>query len=239
MIRAIVFDLGGVLIDLDFDNCVRSFREILGYERITEILDLSHQKGIYGDMEAGLITADEFRAAVLADSRPGCVPADVDRAMAGLLTGMDPAKVPLLERLAEKYPVYGLSNNNEISTARMHEIYEESRLDWRRVFRKEFLSCRMKMMKPAREIFDAVAAEIGFPPAEILFVDDSQKNVDGARASQIICNFGTCRCTVTSGSASLPRRRCPPTRWMRNTSGSEPARSGASPRPTSSTMCAG
>ena len=132
---------------------------------------------------AGLLSADEFRAAVLADSRPGCVPADVDRAMAGLLTGMDPAKVPLLERLAEKYPVYGLSNNNEISTARMHEIYEESGLDWRRVFRKEFLSCRMKMMKPAREIFDAVAAEIGFPPAEILFVDDSQKNVDGARAA--------------------------------------------------------
>ena len=103
--------------------------------------------------------------------------------MAGLLTGMDPAKVPLLERLAEKYPVYGLSNNNEISTARMHEIYEENGLDWRRVFRKEFLSCRMKMMKPAREIFDAVAAEIGFPGAEILFVDDSQKNVDGARAA--------------------------------------------------------
>ena len=125
MIRAIVFDLGGVLIDLDFDNCVRSFREILGYERITEILDLSHQKGIYGDMEAGLISEDDFRAAVLEDSRPGCVPADVDRAMAGLLTGMDPAKVPLLEHLAEKYPIYGLSNNNEISTARMHEIYEE------------------------------------------------------------------------------------------------------------------
>ena len=101
MIRAIVFDLGGVLIDLDFDNCVRSFREILGYERITEILDLSHQKGIYGDMEAGLISEADFRAAVLKDSRPGCVPADVDRVMAGLLTGMDPAKVKLLERLAE------------------------------------------------------------------------------------------------------------------------------------------
>ena len=41
----------------------------------------------------------------------------------------------------------------------------------------------MKMMKPSREIFDAVAAEIGLPPAEILFVDDSQKNVDGARAA--------------------------------------------------------
>ena len=183
MIRAIVFDLGGVLIDLDFDSCVRSFREVLGYERITELLDLSHQKGIYGDMEAGLITADEFRALILRESRPGCVPSDVDRAMDGLLVGMDPKKVALLERLAEKYDIYGLSNNNEISTARMHAIYEENGLDWQKVFKKEFLSCRMKMMKPSRAIFDAAAAEIGFPPAEILFVDDSQKNVDGAVAA--------------------------------------------------------
>ena len=180
MPKAIVFDLGGVLIDLDYERCVRAFREVLGYERITELLDLWHQKGIYGDMEAGLITADEFRAEVLRESRPGCVPSDVDRAMAGLLVGMDPAKVPLLERLAEKYPLYGLSNNNEISVKRMHEIYEENGLDWQRVFRKEFISCRMKMLKPSRAIFDAAAAEIGLPPSEILFVDDSQKNVDGA-----------------------------------------------------------
>jgi len=183
MVKAIVFDLGGVLIDLSFENCVRAFVDILGFERIYELLDLSHQKGIYGDMEAGLVTADEFRAEVLRSSRPGAVPADVDRCMAALLTGMDPKKVQLLERLAEKYAIYGLTNNNEISVARMHEIYEENGLDWQRVFRKEFISCRMKLMKPSREIFDAAAAEIGFPPEEILFVDDSQKNVDGARAA--------------------------------------------------------
>ena len=183
MVSAIVFDLGGVLIDLDAERSIRAFREILGYERITELLDLSHQKGIYGDMEAGLITADEFRTEVLKESRPGCVPADVDRAMVGLLVGMDPAKVSLLHSLAEKYPIYCLSNNNEISTALMHGIYDEVGLDWKRVFRKEFLSCRMKMMKPDREIFDAAAAEIGLPPAEILFVDDSRRNVDGALAA--------------------------------------------------------
>ena len=183
MPKAIVFDLGGVLIDLDFDRCVKAFREILGYERITDLLDLYHQKGIYGDMEAGLITADEFRAEVLRESRPGCIPADVDRAMAGLLVGMDPRKVQLLEELSRRFPLYGLSNNNEISVKRMHDIYEENGLDWQRVFRKEFISCRMKMLKPSRAIFDAAAAEIGLPPEEILFVDDSQKNVDGALAA--------------------------------------------------------
>ena len=183
MPKAIVFDLGGVLIDLDFDRCVRAFIEGLGYEKIRDLLDLWHQKGIYGDMEAGLITADEFRAEVLRESRPGCVPADVDRAMAGLLVGMDPEKVPLLEELSQKYTLYGLSNNNEISVKRMHEIYEENGLDWQRIFKKEFISSRMKLLKPSREIFDAAAAEIGLPPAEILFVDDSQTNVDGALAA--------------------------------------------------------
>lgn len=183
MVKAIVLDLGGVLIDLDYDRSVKAFRDILGYEKITELLDLCHQKGIYGEMEAGLVTADAFRAEILKDSRPGCVPADVDRAMAGLLVGMDPAKVPLLERLAREYPLYCLSNNNEISVKRMHEIYEEVGLDWQHVFRKEFISSRMKMLKPAREIFDAAAAEIGLPPEEILFIDDSQRNVDGARAA--------------------------------------------------------
>ena len=41
----------------------------------------------------------------------------------------------------------------------------------------------MKMLKPSREIFDAAAAEIGLPPEEILFIDDSQTNVDGALAA--------------------------------------------------------
>lgn len=182
MTKAIVFDLGGVLIDLDPDRCIRAFREILGFERITEILDPCHQKGIYGDMEAGLISADEFRAQILAESRPGCTAADVDRSMAALLVGMAPYKVQLLQDLAARYPLYALSNNNDISMARFHQIFEEMGLDWRHVFREEIISCRLKMLKPGPEIFREAVRRIGFAPQDILFVDDSMRNVEGARA---------------------------------------------------------
>lgn len=117
MVKAIVFDIGGVLVDLDLNRCIRAFREILGFERITEILDASHQKGIYGDMEAGLLSADRFRELILAESRPGCTGADVDRAMAALLTGVPEATAQVVKDLSARYPLYLLSNNNPISMA--------------------------------------------------------------------------------------------------------------------------
>ena len=115
MIKAVVFDIGGVLVNLDLDGCIQAFRENLGFERITELLDPYHQKGVYGDMEAGLVSADAFRAEVLRGSRPGSKPEDVDRSMYALLAGMEADTVETVKELAGRYPLYLLSNNNPIS----------------------------------------------------------------------------------------------------------------------------
>jgi len=180
MIKAIVLDLGGVLIDLDVKACRKAFIEILGFYKIDELLDPCHQKGIYSDLEEGKISVDEFRNLVVKDSRPGSDPMDVDRCMGALLTGMDPAKVPFLYELAQRYEIYALSNNNPIAMRRFHEIYEENGLEWKDVFRTEFLSCEMKLLKPDPEIYREALRRIGLPADEILFVDDSQANVDAA-----------------------------------------------------------
>ena len=86
MIKAIIFDMGGVLVDLDIEDCKRAFKEYLGYDKIDELIDPCHQKGIYGDLEEGKITGDEFRRLVLEESRPGSAAEDVDRAMWHILT---------------------------------------------------------------------------------------------------------------------------------------------------------
>ena len=182
MVKAIVFDIGGVLVGLDMEACIGAFRKILGFERITELLDPWHQKGIYGEMEGGTVSADEFRSFVLSESRPGCVPSDVDRAMSCLLAGVDPRTAAVVRELAGRYPLYLLSNNNPISMPFCLEALRQAGLPPETTFRDQFISCEMKCLKPSREFYLEAVRRIGLPAGEILFIDDNQANVDGALA---------------------------------------------------------
>ena len=178
--KALIFDMGGVLVDLDIEDCKRAFKEYLGYHRIDEIIDPCHQKGIYGDLEEGKLTAEEFRQVVLAESRPGSVAEDVDRAMWHILTGIEPYKICLLKRLAEKYDLYMLSNNNAICLPRSRRLFAEAGAPLEELFRKCYFSFEMKALKPSEAFYKAVIADIGGAPEDMLFIDDSQKNVEGA-----------------------------------------------------------
>lgn len=182
-IKAIIFDMGGVLVDLDIEDCKRAFKEYLGYEKIDELIDPCHQKGIYGDLEEGKLSGDEFRKLVLAESRPGSVAEDVDRAMWHILTGIEPYKAQLLKRLSETYDLYLLSNNNEVCLPRSRAMFAEAGTPMETLFKKCFYSFEMKALKPSEAFYKAVVAEIGLPAEQMFFIDDSQKNVDGAIAA--------------------------------------------------------
>ena len=181
--KALIFDFGGVLIDLDIEDCKSAFRNDLGFERIDEILDPCHQKGIVGDMEEGMISADEFRAAVLKEARPDARPEEVDAAFMRILAGIPAYKGPLLNRLAESYDVYILSNNNPIVAAHMHDLFAGVGVDYENLFKKSFLSFEMKALKPSESFYKRVLEQLDYPVEELLFIDDSQKNVEGAIAA--------------------------------------------------------
>ena len=181
MTKAIVFDVGGVLIGLDLERGVRAFREVLGYERITELLDPSHQKGIFGDMEGGIISADEFRARVLAESRPGSTQEDVDRCVRSILNPVLPETAAAVRSVYGRFPLYLLSNNNPIGMPACLELMGKAGIGGA-LFEDMFVSSEMKMLKPSREFYLEAVRRIGFPPQEILFIDDSLTNVEAARA---------------------------------------------------------
>lgn len=183
MIKAIIFDLGGVLLNLDIPKGKETFKEYLGYKKADEMLDASHGKGLYADIESGSLSAEEFREAILKDSRPDATPEMVDKSMWSLLLDIEPYKFDLLKDLKKKYDIYLLSNNNPISWVRCRQAFEEGGTSVEELFGKIFLSFELKCIKPSREIYEKMVA--GIPehkPEEMLFIDDSMYNVEAAES---------------------------------------------------------
>jgi putative hydrolase of the HAD superfamily len=183
MNKAIIFDMGGVLVDLDIEGCKDTFRRELDYQNIDKIIDPCHQKGIWGDLEEGVLSAEEFRKTVLAESRPGATDKDVDEAMSKILVGIAPYKADLLRKMKEGYDLYMLSNNNAICLPYSSAMFTEADVPLATTFIRCFMSFEMKALKPSADFYKRVMAEIGRPSDELLFIDDSQVNVDAAIAA--------------------------------------------------------
>lgn len=181
--KALIFDMGGVLIDLDLPACRDAFKQVLGYEKIDEILDPWHQKGIIGELEEGLMTADDFRAAILSESKEGALAVEVDECFSKILSRIEPFKADLLHSLAESYDLYMLSNNNPIALPYAVRMFSDAGVDVHKVFRKLYMSFQMKALKPSEKFYKAVIEDVGRAAEDMLFIDDSMTNVEGAVAA--------------------------------------------------------
>lgn len=175
--------MGGVLVDLDLEACKTAFKTVLGFEDIDNLIDACHQKGIWGELEEGSLRPDEFRRIVLTGSRPGSAAEDVDLCMSRILVGIEPYKAVMLKHMAKYYDLYMLSNNNSICLPFASKMFDQTGAPLKEVFLKLFLSFEMKTLKPSAEFYQRVIEEIGLPAEDMLFIDDSQKNVDGAVAA--------------------------------------------------------
>ena len=182
MIKAIVFDMGGVIVRLDMDRCIRNFKELAGFEDIEEYLDRFHQKGFISDLEEGKTQPEDFYRECLEHSRPGTSVETAQYCFCSLLDGLEEDSLNLIRSLRGRYDLYVLSNNNPISRAYFREMMKKEGLDTEEVFTKEFYSYELKMLKPSREIYECVIEGVGRKPEEILFIDDARDNIEAASA---------------------------------------------------------
>jgi putative hydrolase of the HAD superfamily len=180
-VEAIVFDLGGVLVEVDFRRVLAHWAaacgeaaEALAARFRQDVAYCAHERGELDDR--GYFA--HLRALLAIDISDEQLLAGWNGALGEPLPGIE----PLIERLAAQYPAYVFSNTNPAHIAHFTPRYKALLSH----FRKVVTSCDLGARKPDPEAFQRLAKLIGAQPERILFFDDLEENVRGARRAGLV-----------------------------------------------------
>ena len=177
-VTTLIFDLGGVLVNLDWKSCVNNFKKI-GVSEMETLLSTTLQRGFILEYERGEISTEQFRAEVRKYTEVDVTDGEIDFAWSSLLVDLPEEKLQLLLELKKKSRILMLSNTNELSFSHCEEHYfNKNGHQTSDYFDKCYLSFEIGHAKPDREIFDFILADSGMVPSETLFLDDGKANIE-------------------------------------------------------------
>lgn len=181
-VEALLFDFGGVTTEIDFGRVVRRWSELAG--RDLAPLWRSYVPGeTYFKHERGLISDVEFFASLRKEFQVDLTDEQFLDGWNSIFVGVFPEIEEQLKTAAAMMPIYAFSNTN-----RAHEAFwSVAYADMLRHFRHVFVSSTIGYRKPDAEAFAYVADQMGVKPERILFFDDSETNIEDAKA----CGFQT------------------------------------------------
>lgn len=179
----VVFDLGGVVFRLDKIIAIERFKEI-GVAQVEAYLDDYAQKGIFGALEAGQLTAEQYRVELSHIVGKELTMEQLEYAWTGYAAELYQRNFDALLQLRHAgFPVALLSNTNPFM---MHwarsSAFDGHGNSLDHYFDRLYLSYEMRMMKPSPEIFQAMIDGEQTTPENILFIDDSARNCEAAAA---------------------------------------------------------
>ena len=177
-ITTVLFDLGGVILTLDQSQAIERFKA-LGVEDAEKRLDPYEQSGIFGDLEEGKITAEDFRRELSKIIGREATISECEYAWQGYAKELPQRNLDTLQRLREKgYRVLLLSNTNPFMMAWAEsEKFDGKGHPLSYYFDACYLSYKMKMMKPSEMVFREVLRREKTFASNVLFVDDGPRNV--------------------------------------------------------------
>lgn len=180
----IVFDLGGVVVNLWRERCIEAFKR-LGFADADGLLGLYVQNGLFLDLEEGRITPagfyDGLRA--LCTANPGVTDKELEEAFNAFITDLPEHRLDALLELRKHKRVFALSNTNAVMyTSVLDRLFKQKPgLTARDYFDGLILSYEEGVCKPKPGIFVALLRRYGLNPARTLFLDDSETNCEAAR----------------------------------------------------------
>ena len=180
-ITTIIFDLGGVVLDIDYHLTQKAFED-LGLTNFQDHFTQAAQSGIFDDYEIGAISSAHFINKVLEFMPEGTNPNKVVHAWNAMIKEIPAENLTLLKQLREKYQVIALSNTNEL-----HIEYFEGKLrkhgkdlHMTDYFDFAHYSSQLGMRKPNPETFQHVCDLHKLDKTKTLFIDDTIRHINGA-----------------------------------------------------------
>lgn len=181
VIKNIVFDLGGIIMTLDPAEALRRFKA-LGLSDAERYLDSYTQSGIFGNLEEGKITAEDFRSKLSSLTGHELTFDECKHAWLGYRKDVPQRNLDLLKELRAKgYRLILLSNTNPFMMDwALSSEFDGKGSSLNDYFDALYLSYRLGIMKPAPDFFRQVLDNENILPEETLFVDDGPRNVEAA-----------------------------------------------------------
>lgn len=182
-IKNIIFDFGGVIHDIRYENVSEAFVRH-GITNLGTFYSKDFQTEEMDLFEKGLLSPAQYRDYIRRATGRNLSDADIDDIVNAILIDVPAERVELLERIRNHYHTYLFSNTNQINydcfTAKLQKKFGFDIFE--RCFDAAYFSHFMHCRKPSPEGFRLIIAEQHLDPAETLFIDDIAKNLDGARA---------------------------------------------------------
>lgn len=180
--KNIIFDLGGVLLDLDYQRSVDEFKK-LGVENFEDMFSQFKADDLFEKLETGRISETEFYSTVKKRTTATISDAEIAHAWNALILEFRTESLAFLESISEEFKIYLLSNTNIIHLKYFQQLFAKQTgkplLD--DYFIKAWYSSEVGLRKPGKEIFDFVIREESLVAGETLFIDDTLINIETAQ----------------------------------------------------------
>ena len=181
-VKNILFDLGAVLINIDFEKTADAFRQ-LGIDRFEEQFSQLSASTLFEDLETGKISNEDFYKAMRRQvPEMNLSDASIQLAWNAILQDFRKESMQLLKQLKQRYRLFLLSNTNAIHLVEVNNILNQQlnveNLD--HYFERAYYSHLIGLRKPTSAAFNFVMEDAGIKAHETLFIDDSHPNITAA-----------------------------------------------------------
>ena len=182
-IKNIIFDLGGIFLDIHYQLTKEAFIN-LGIKNFDDLFTQHHANDLFEGLETGKISELDFYNLFRKEANINLSDQQIKTAWNALLGSFSLKKLKWLEVIKQKYNIYLFSNTNQIHYDAFMKIYEAEtgKTNFNQHFTKAYYSQKMGLRKPYPESFLYIINEQNLVPAETLFIDDTIKNIEGAKS---------------------------------------------------------